>query len=149
MREHVRRSASKLQRCFRGNRLHVGNTADAIRAKDFLLLGHRLIETLKARFVNAKFWSAKAPGGRIRPGKPPIRVADVQILVPADVISKRYWLRAYNSNRTSPNSNVIKVKDEKSVSYSCAVLSASRRTGLAEYRTFPLRQRTLYKLERR
>jgi hypothetical protein len=56
LREHVRRSASEFQRRLRRNRLNVRNTAYAIGAKDFLLLGHGLIETLKARFVNAKFW---------------------------------------------------------------------------------------------
>ena len=42
---------------------NVGNTADAISSENFLLLGHGLIETLKARFVNANFRKAKRTAG--------------------------------------------------------------------------------------
>ena len=39
---------------FSGDRLHVRNAAHPIRSKNFLLFGHRLIETLERCFVNGK-----------------------------------------------------------------------------------------------
>jgi len=48
------RSAAKLQCRLRRHGFHVRDTAHTVCAKYLLLLGHRLIETLKARFVNAK-----------------------------------------------------------------------------------------------
>ena len=56
--EHMRGGAAKFQRGFRRDRLDVRDAAHAIRSKNFLLLGHGLIETLKARFVNGKLSSA-------------------------------------------------------------------------------------------
>ena len=47
LRENVRGGAAKLQGCFGRDRLDVGNTADAIRPEDFLLLSHGLIELLE------------------------------------------------------------------------------------------------------
>jgi hypothetical protein len=53
---------AEFQRRLRRHRLHVRDTAHAIRAKDFLLLGHGVIETLKAPFVNVKVLSIVIPG---------------------------------------------------------------------------------------
>jgi hypothetical protein len=39
--------AAELQGCFGRDRFNVGNTADAIRSENFLLLGHGLIEPLE------------------------------------------------------------------------------------------------------
>jgi hypothetical protein len=51
LREHIRGSASKFQR---RHRLDVGDAAHAVCAKNFLLLGHGVIETLESQFVNGK-----------------------------------------------------------------------------------------------
>jgi hypothetical protein len=48
LREHVRRSAAKLQCRLRRYRLHVRNTTHTVCAKYLLLFGHRLIETLES-----------------------------------------------------------------------------------------------------
>ena len=45
--ENVRGGATQLQRCFGRDRFDIGNTADAVRPEDFLMLGHGLIETLE------------------------------------------------------------------------------------------------------
>ena len=47
LREDVRRGTAKFQRRLRRHRLHVRDTAHPVRAKDFLLLSHGLIETLE------------------------------------------------------------------------------------------------------
>jgi hypothetical protein len=57
LREHVRRGAAKFQRRLRRHRLHVCDTSHAISSKNFLPLGHGLIETLETQFVNGKVLS--------------------------------------------------------------------------------------------
>src|SRR5207244_7930240 len=46
----------------RRDRLHVRHTADAVCSKNFLLLGHGLIETLERSFVNGKVLIFQAVG---------------------------------------------------------------------------------------
>ena len=59
----VRGGAPEFESGLGCDRLHVRDTAHAVRAKNLLSLGHGLIETLKARFVNANFRKAKRTAG--------------------------------------------------------------------------------------
>ena len=56
LREHICCGTTKSQRSLRRDRFHVRDAAHAISAKNFPLLSHGVIETLKERFVNGKLF---------------------------------------------------------------------------------------------